>query len=119
MVMRKEKMEIVEFVQRQLHASEMAVEAALSAIARLALTLPEARMRAGVSPIAGQPAFDGVGAALAGIIQVRGHMAETHAQLDATREMLRMPPVATGGGFIKPPRAGVDAGAPDLHVVAA
>ena len=117
--MRREKTEIVELVQRQLHASEMAVEAALSAIARLALTLPEARMRAGVSPIAGQPAFDGVGAAFAGIIQVRGHMAETHAQLDATREMFRMPPVATGGGFIKPPRAGVDAGTPDLHVVAA
>ncbi len=117
--MRKEKAEIVELVQQQLHASEMAVEAALSEIARLALIMPEARARAGVSPIAGQPAFDGVGAALAGIIQVRGHMAETHAQLNATRELYRMPPVATGGGFIKPSRAGRDEEAPDLHVVAA
>jgi hypothetical protein len=117
--MRKERLEIVELVQQQLYASEIAVEAALSAIARLTVTMPEARARAGISPIAGQPAFDSIGAALAGIIVVRGHMVETHAQLDATREQFRMPVVATGGGFEKPPRAGIEAGGPDLHVVAA
>jgi hypothetical protein len=100
--MLKERREIVEHIQGQLHEAEMAVEAAITSIGRLAILLPDARARARVSPVAGQAAFDSVGAAMAAIVSVRGHMVCAHEHLEQTRTDFRMPEVAAGGGYEKP-----------------
>lgn len=102
--MLKERRAVVEEIQGQLVEVEMAVEAAFSSIGRLAILLPDARMRAQISPVAGQGAFDSLGAAMAGIVAVRGHMVATHEHLEKARADFRMPEVAAGGGYEKPPR---------------
>lgn len=100
--MLKERRAIVQDVQGQLHEVEMAVEATITSIGRLAILLPDARARAMVSPVAGQPAFDSIGAALAGIVMVRGHIVSAHEHLEKTRTDFRMPEVAAGGLYEKP-----------------
>lgn len=110
--MLKERREIVAHVQGHLHDSEMAVEATMTAIGRLVAALPLARESAGISPVAGQPAFDSIAAAMAGIVQVRGHMIAAHQHLEATRAAFRLPIIDTGAGYVKPaagqPRAFVE-----------
>ena len=100
--MLKERRAIVEDIQGQLLEAETAVEAAITSIGRLAILLPDARVRAQISPVAGQAAFDSVGAALAGIVQVRGQMVATHENLEGLRTAFRMPEVAAGGLYEKP-----------------
>jgi hypothetical protein len=102
--MLKERREIVDDIQSQLNEVELAVEAAFTAIGSLAISLPVARRRANISPVAGQAAFDSIGAAMAGIILVRSHMVDAHAHLEDTRAQFRMPVVGTGAGYEKPPR---------------
>ena len=100
--MLKERRAVVQAIQGQLLEAEIAVEAAITSIGRLAILLPDARARAQVSPIAGQGAFDSIGAALAGIVTVRGHMVRAHEHLEKTRTDFRMPEVAAGGLYEKP-----------------
>lgn len=102
--MLKERRAVVQDIQGQLHEAEMAVEAAITSIGRLTVLLPDARARAQISPVAGQGAFDSLGAAMAGIVTVRGHMVTMHGQLEQTRTDFRMPEVAAGGLYEKPPR---------------
>ncbi len=102
--MLKERREIVAHVQEHLHDSERAVEATLTAIGMLAAALPQARERAGISPVAGQAAFDSIAAALSGIVQVRAHMVAAHGHLEETRTAFRLPIVDTGAGYVKPAR---------------
>lgn len=102
--MLKERREIVETIQGQLNDAELAVEAALTAIGSLAISLPAARKRANISPVAGQAAFNSIGAAMATIVQVRSHMVDAHGHLETTRGEFRMPVVDTGAGYEKPAR---------------
>ena len=102
--MLKERRAVVEDIQGQLFEAEMAVEAAFTSIGRLAILLPDARARVQISPVAGQGAFDSLGAAIAGIVTVRGHMVSAHEHLERARTDFRMPEVAAGAGFEKPPR---------------
>lgn len=108
--MLKERREIVENIQGALEDVELAVEATISSIGWLAILLPDARARAKVSPIAGQAAFDSVGAAMAAIVSVRGHMVSAHTHLEQTRSDFRMPEVAAGGGYEKPAKELVKGG---------
>lgn len=101
--MLKERREIVEDLRDGLHEAELAVEAALVAIGKLAISLPAARSAINISPVAGQPALDSIGAALMGIVHVRGHMVAAHGHLEATRGQFRLPIVGAGAGSEKPP----------------
>ncbi len=102
--MLKERREIVEGIQGQLKDTELAIEAAITAIGRLVVSLPVARERANIAPIAGQAAFASIGAAMAGIVEVRGHMVDAHCHLDEARGQFRLPIVNTGAGYEKPAR---------------
>jgi hypothetical protein len=108
--MLNERRQIVADVQGPLEESEIAIEAAYAAIGKLAMLLPEARKRARISPVAGQPAFDSIVAALSGIVQVRSHIIDAHGHLDETRDAYRLPIVDTGAGYEKP-SFGMEAGA--------
>jgi hypothetical protein len=114
--MLKERRAVVEDIQGQLLETEIAVEAAITSIGRLAILLPDARIRARVSPVAGQAAFENIGAAMAKIVDVRGHMVAAHEHLEQARADFRMPELAAGGGYEKPPRDLVKGG---LSVVSA
>lgn len=87
---------IGETISRRLHKSESSLDSALHDMARLAALLPRARAEAGLSAVAGQPAFDGAAAAIGALTEARAHLVRTHTSLAALARRLRLEPLAAG-----------------------
>jgi hypothetical protein len=100
--MLNERRRVAEALRDQLHEAELAVEEALTAIGRLTLSLPVARSQCNISPTVGQAIFDSLGAAVSGIVEVRGHVGNAHHRLEEVRGELKFPVVGTGAGSVKP-----------------
>lgn len=100
--MRANRFEVMKDVVRDLYRAEIAIDEALSALATLSATLPQARLRARVAATMGQAAIDEVLAACSLVGQARGKLVETHRHLDEVRSDLGLPVVAAGGGYEKP-----------------
>lgn len=83
-------------VSRRLHKSESTLDAALQDVARLAALLPRARIKSGLSAVAGQRAFDGTAAAISALTEARAHLVRTHVTLAALARQLGLDTVAVG-----------------------
>lgn len=87
---------ISEAVATRLHATETAIDAALSEAAQLAALLPVARSDAYLSAVAGQRAFDGAAASISALALARSHMVDTHNVLAALARKMGLDAVAVG-----------------------
>lgn len=81
---------------RKLQAAEAAVDHALIETAVLAAALPEARMRAGLSGVTGQAAFDDLAAALSALTQARARLVGAHRTLSALARRMGLDNLAAG-----------------------
>ncbi|MFN3537365.1 MAG: hypothetical protein ACK4Y4_07975 [Brevundimonas sp.] len=83
-------------LSRKIHAAEAAMDHALIEIAALTAALPEARMRAGVSGVTGQAAFDDLAASLSSLTQARARLGGAHRTLAALARRMGLETLATG-----------------------
>lgn len=100
--MRNIRIDVMRNVVRELHEAEIAFDQAISAVATLSASLPQARIRAKVAATVGQGVIDNVLEACSLAGQARSKLVETHNQLNRVREQLGLPTVAAGGGYEKP-----------------
>ena len=83
-------------LSRKVHAAEAAVDHALIEIAALTAALPEALMRAGVSGVTGQSAFDDLAASLSALTQARARLGGAHRTLAALARRMGLGALAAG-----------------------
>ncbi|MFN3814739.1 hypothetical protein [Brevundimonas sp.] len=83
-------------LSRKIHAAEMALDHALIDVATLAAALPEARMRAGVSGLTGQAAFDDLAACMMALTQARARLGGGHRTLAALARRMGLETLAAG-----------------------
>ena len=65
-------------------------------IAKLAVALPDGRLKACVAAVTAQSAFDGVAASLTALTEARSHLGGAHRTLSALARKLRLEALAAG-----------------------
>jgi hypothetical protein len=83
-------------LSHKLHTAEMALDHALIEVATVAAALPEARIRAGVSGVTAQGAFDDVAACLSALTHARARLGGGHRTLAALARRMGLEPLAAG-----------------------
>jgi hypothetical protein len=102
--MLKDRMKAAQRIAHDLHAAENAIDEAIVKIARLAATLPTARIETNMSAIVGQDAVGKVTQAIAAAGSVRQMLTEAHIALGETQKQVGLGARAFGAGMNKPPR---------------
>ena len=103
--MLKERLVAAERIAAELHDAENAIDQAIVKIAKLAATLPIARIDTNMSAIVGQEAVAKVTQAVAAAGQVRQMMTEAHYALGETQKQVGLGTRMFGAGVNKPPSA--------------
>jgi hypothetical protein len=101
--MLKERIEAAQRIAADLHAAENAIDDAIVKIAKLAATLPMARMETKMSAIVGQDAVGKVTQAIAAAGSVRQMLADAHIALGETQKQVGLGARMFGAGMNKPP----------------
>ena len=95
----RERSEAVDRLAAKLFSAERALDLALIEIAELSAEIPRTRMDTGLALCVPQQAVEHMGAALTGMVQVRGAVAAAHEALEQARRRAGLPRVtAVGGG---------------------
>jgi hypothetical protein len=110
--MLKERITAAQRIASALHEAEFAIDDAIVKIARLAATLPTARIETNMSAIVGQDAVAKVTQAVAAAGQVRQMIAEAHQALGETQKQVGLGARMFGAGLNKPPAASRNVPAP-------
>lgn len=101
--MLKERLVAAERIAAELHDAENAIDQAIVKIAKLAATLPIARIDTNMSAIVGQEAVAKVTQAVAAAGQVRQMITEAHHALGETQKQVGLGTRMFGAGVNKPP----------------
>ena len=80
--------DLVRAGRQQLHAAEDAVDVALCAVAKLAITVGEGRRAVGLSAVVGQEAFDGIANLYTNLTQARRGAVDLHGALGEVQMQL-------------------------------
>jgi len=99
---RDARFQAAEEIGLSLNAFEVALSEAFARGGELATRMSVARASAGVSPIAGQPAFGQIASALASLAQAMEQTAAGHHTLNQTRKDLRIPVTSMGDSVAVP-----------------
>ncbi|MBU3077283.1 hypothetical protein [Sphingomonas quercus] len=99
---RDARFQAAEEIGLSLNAFELALSEAFAKGGELAMTMSVARTAAGLSPIAGQPAFAQIAAALNSLAQAMEQTAAGHYTLNQTRKDLRIPVTSLGDSVAVP-----------------
>jgi hypothetical protein len=100
--MLKDRMKAAQRIAHDLHAAENAIDEAIVKIARLAATLPTARIETNMSAIVGQDAVGKVTQAIAAAGSVRQMLTEAHIALGETQKQVGLGARMFGDGVNKP-----------------
>ena len=103
--MLKERLVAAERIAAELHDAENAIDQAIVKIAKLAATLPIARIDTNMSAIVGQEAVAKVTQAVAAAGQVRQMMTDAHYALGETQKQVGLGTRMFGAGLNKPSSA--------------
>jgi hypothetical protein len=103
--MLKERIKAAQRIAADLHEAENAIDDAIIKIARLAATLPVARIETRMSAIVGQDAVSKVTQAVAAAGNVRQMITEAHHALGETQKQVGLGARMFGAGLPKPPSA--------------
>lgn len=117
--MLKERIVAAERIATELHDAEHAIDEAIVKIARLAATLPTARIETRMSAIVGQEAVAKVTQAVAAAGHVRQMIAEAHQALGETQKQVSLGARMFGAGLNKPPAASRNVPTPQNHNISA
>jgi hypothetical protein len=101
--MPRHRKEVAATVAAQLHATERAIDEALTATAGFVGFMPVARMNARLSAVVGQQALDRAMEALARLTEARRAMVEAHNALAEVHGQIGLGPVNFGALGEKPP----------------
>ena len=101
--MLKERVVAAQRIAADLHDAENAIDEAIVKIARLAATLPTARIETNMSAIVGQEAVGKVTPAIAAAGAVRQMLTEAHLALSDTQKQVGLGARMFGAGMNKPP----------------
>lgn len=93
---RDARFQAAEDIGASLNAFEVALSEAFAKGGELATRMSVARAAAGLSPIAGQPAFARIASALNSLAQAMEQTAAGHHMLNQTRKDLRIPVTSWG-----------------------
>lgn len=111
--MSKQRKEVALQVTRSLYASEDAIDAALTQVAKFVAELPAARQEAKFAACVGQDALSQVISAMTALSAAREAMVKAHDSLAVVRDQFGLTPV----GFGSDPRKPVHASLGELSVV--
>ncbi|MGL5838410.1 MAG: hypothetical protein ACRCY3_07915 [Sphingorhabdus sp.] len=100
--MLKERVNAAQKIATDLHAAENAIDDAIVKIAKLAGTLPTARIETRMSAIVGQDAVAKVTEAVAAAGQVRQMLTDAHYALSNTQKQVGLGARMFGAGMDKP-----------------
>ena len=103
--MLKDRIAAAQRITTELHEAEFAIDEAIVKLARLAATLPAARIETRMSAIVGQEAVAKVTQAVAAAGHVRQMIAEAHEALGETQKQVGLGARMFGAGLNKPPAA--------------
>ena len=103
--MLKERIKAAQRIAADLHEAENAIDDAIIKIARLAATLPVARIETRMSAIVGQDAVAKVTQAVAAAGNVRQMITDAHQALGETQKQVGLGARMFGAGLPKPPSA--------------
>jgi phosphoglycerate-specific signal transduction histidine kinase len=115
--MRQQRIAAATIVAKQMYESELAIDRALAAIARLQAALPEARMEASLSAVVGQDVIEQVTRALTAMVRVRRAMVDVHNKLDGLKTDIGLRELSMSGGMAKPHKETVRFADPPLRLV--
>ncbi|GEM_PF-439311 len=110
--MLKDRIAAAQRITTELHEAEFAIDEAIVKLARLAATLPAARIETRMSAIVGQEAVAKVTQAVAAAGHVRQMIAEAHEALGETQKQVGLGARMFGAGLNKPPAASRNVPAP-------
>lgn len=110
--MLKVRIEAAQRIAADLHQAENAIDDAIVKIAKLAATLPIARIETNMSAIVGQDAVAKVTQAVAAAGSVRQMLADAHVALGETQKQVGLGARMFGAGMNKPPAASANVPAP-------
>ena len=110
--MLKDRIAAAQRITTELHEAEFAIDEAIVKLARLAATLPAARIETRMSAIVGQEAVAKVTQAVAAAGHVRQMIAEAHEALGETQKHVGLGARMFGAGLNKPPAASRNVPAP-------
>ncbi|MEW6576452.1 MAG: hypothetical protein AB1408_08895 [Pseudomonadota bacterium] len=110
--MLKDRIAAAQRITTELHEAEFAIDEAIVKLARLAATLPAARIETRMSAIVGQEAVAKVTQAVAAAGHVRQMIAEAHEALGETQKQVGLGARMFGAGLNKPPAASHNVPAP-------
>lgn len=110
--MLKDRIAAAQRITTELHEAEFAIDEAIVKLARLAATLPTARIETRMSAIVGQEAVAKVTQAVAAAGHVRQMIAEAHEALGETQKQVGLGARMFGAGLNKPPAASRNVPAP-------
>ena len=113
--MSKERREVALQVTRSLYATEDAIDAALSQVARFVSEMPTARQQAKFAACVGQEAIAQAVSAMTALSNAREAMVKAHDALAEVRDQFGLTPVGFGSDPRKPQYPSV--AAPGLAVV--
>ncbi len=100
--MSKHRKEVALKVTRSLYASEDAIDAALSQVARFVAEMPAARQEAKFAACVGQDALAQAIAAMTALSEAREAMVKAHDALAVVRDQFGLTPVGFGSDPRKP-----------------
>ena len=100
--MSKQRKEVALQVTRSLYASEDAIDAALTQVAKFVAELPAARQEAKFAACVGQDAIAQAVAAMMALSAAREAMVKAHDSLTVVRDQFGLTPVAFGSDPRKP-----------------
>lgn len=83
-------------IGRDMAAAEIAIDQAITRVAKLMAKVPEARMRADISAVVGQHVFDHMGSTINSLTTGRGELVKVHRLLETLRRELALPEVSYG-----------------------
>ena len=81
---------------RELADAEIAIDQAITQVARVMARMPEARQKADLSAVVGQHVFNHVGSTIASLTSGRGELVKAHRVLETLRRELHLPEVSYG-----------------------
>ena len=110
--MLKDRIAAAQRITTELHEAEFAIDEAIVKLARLAATLPTARIETRMSAIVGQEAVAKVTQAVAAAGHVRQMIAEAHEALGETQKQVGLGARMFAAGLNKPPAASRNVPAP-------
>ena len=105
-------------IGRDMAAAEVAIDQAITRVAKLMAKVPEARMRADLSAVVGQHVFDHMGSTISSLTTGRGELVKVHRLLETLRRELHLPEVSYGDKGYGPQISTETAASAGLRIVA-